>query len=372
LSLGMSYARRGDALPAWIHFGDWMFLVAFALELGARLSLEKAAFFLSSYRHWNAFDVILTVIQVVEVVGPTFNRISLARSLKIVKGLRSASILRHTKHFRSLRLIVSLAVWRPLIWGAMSLIFLTYTFSLFFAQLVTDWLIAEGHKTADPDLLVDLELYYGTFRHTMTSLFMAFTGGQLWAVLLRPLQRITPWCEPFFVVYILLTTFGMVKILGALFVDTVLFSSNRDRDIQMTDREQKDRELVHGLKQLLQSTDSRRSGRVSKDAVMQVLSKEENKKVLRDLGMDLDNVNALFKLLDVGQRNRIGIDEFCYGMLNMSADSHFARDSMLMFQSKRTMDKLDVLGHLIGNRLHKLEKLIVESSARARSGETQV
>jgi len=363
LSIGMSNAKKGHDLPGWMKFGNWIFLGAFASELAARLFLERIAFFLGENRNVNVFDFVLTVIQICEVLGLFYSRISLARVLKTIRFLQVTRTLRQMKSFRSLRLILSISVWRPLVWGAVSLIFYTFVFSLFFAQLVTDWLVAEGYKTADPALLADLEEYYGTLRKTMVSLFMAFTGGELWAVLWRPLQRVSPWCEPLFVFYILLTTCGMVKILGALFVDMVLFTSNRDHDIQMTEREQKDRELADGLKQLVQSADRQKTGRVSRDAVMRVLSKKENNKILKELGLELDMVKSLFALLDIEERNRVGIDELCYGMMNMSADSHFARNSMLMFQSKRTLDKLDFIARIVGNKFHKLEKLIIASSS---------
>lgn len=363
LSLASSFAKKGEELPTWMHIGNMGFLVAFVMELALRLSLEKKAFFIGRNRNWNALDFVLTVLQVIEVFELAFFRISLARIAKLFKVLRVLQLFK-MKQFRGLRLIVSIAVWRPLLWGTASLMFLTYAFSLFFAQIVTNWLIEEGHNTADPALLAELDHYYGTLRHTMVSLFMAFTGGELWGVLLRPLKEISPWCEPAFVIYILITTCGMMNILGALFVDMVLFTSNRDHDIQMTQREKRDRELVHELKELMQAKDHRKTGRVSREAVMAVVTNKENKKFLKELGVEVDNVKSLFKLLDVEERNRVSVDEFCYGMLNMSSDVHFARNSMLMFQSKRTLDKLDLVAQVVGNRLHKLEKLIIESSAR--------
>jgi len=358
LSVSLSRAHGGHELPGWIQLVNWVFLAIFSVELAVRLSLQKSAFFLGKSRKWNIIDSILTIIQVFEVLGLSVPRLSLARAVKLVILLKTTRSIRQSRALQSFRLIWSRSLWRPVMWGALSALFLTYLFSLLFAKLVTDWLLVERHETADPAHLVDLEDHYGTLYKTMVSLFMAFTGGQLWADLLRPLKRISFWCEPLFITYIVLTTGGLANILVAIFVEMARFTSQRDHDTQMTQREEKDRELIDGLKLVLQDADSRGTGRVSRDAVVKVLSEKENKKALKELGLELEKVCSIFTQLDA---ERIGIEELCHCLLNMSADSHFSQNSMLMFQSKRTLDKIDFIGQIIGNQLSKLEKLIVDS-----------
>merc|ERR1712012_1292040 len=67
---------------------------------------------------------------------------------------------------------------------------------------------------------------------TMLSLFQAVSGGLDWDVVVTPLMmHISVWLAPLFSLYMAFTLLAMMNVVTAVFVESVLESTKKDKDL---------------------------------------------------------------------------------------------------------------------------------------------
>mmetsp|Transcript_5549 Transcript_5549/g.10428 ORF Transcript_5549/g.10428 Transcript_5549/m.10428 type:complete len:154 (+) Transcript_5549:1-462(+) len=111
----------------------------------------------------------------------------------------------------------------------------------------------------------------------------------------------------------------------------------------MEDMVSHDKILVEELRPKLEEEQHNRNGKISKPGLKRVLKRKEVQDKLHKLKLDRNVILALFRLLDAEGRGKVLIDEVLYGMLHIKgspADLHLA---MVLFQSKRTLGRVDNL-----------------------------
>merc|ERR1712129_65007 len=155
-----------------------------------------------------------------------------------------------------------------------------------------------------------------------------------------------------------MTTCGMMNVLTGLYVTVVAKICNREHDFQVMKHAQRDKELIEEMQELLRSADKCKKGRLSREVILKVLHKPENNKLVRELGLELEVVKGLYKLLDVEERNRVGIDDFCQGLLHLTGSVNNVHMAMLMLQSKRTLVKLNHFETAMAAHFNRLENCI--------------
>merc|ERR1719291_1652928 len=84
-SVSLRSIQEGRSMPDAYRYLDIVFLILFVLELAARLLLERGAFFTGPHYRWNAFDSLLVVTSLLDVLLFTLN-LSFLRSLKAFRA----------------------------------------------------------------------------------------------------------------------------------------------------------------------------------------------------------------------------------------------------------------------------------------------
>mmetsp|Transcript_15283 Transcript_15283/g.29555 ORF Transcript_15283/g.29555 Transcript_15283/m.29555 type:complete len:647 (+) Transcript_15283:58-1998(+) len=356
LIVAMPSIRNGDHPPDWLYGGDLAFLAAFALELVMRLALEKKEFFTGPYKGWNAFDVVITVLQLLNLLDIII-RFSSLRLIKTLCILRASRLFRLARGLREARLIIEMATWKPLFWGVCLMFTLSYLIAVIIFEAVSHWLLHEGGVNGLRD--EELMQYYGSFIDTFYTLLLAVTHAGPAGSLLKPLGKINWWLQPLFLGYMITMNITVLNMISALYFEAVTHAGNFDKMFQVSDVAiQEERLIEEQLKSLLEAADRNKDGRISRKVMLRVLDKKDGAKVLRQLKLDVTTMRALFKLADAEECDSVHIEDLCAAVQHLKAGGSNVQQAMLLFQSRRLLSRIDKLGKNTESRFRGLRSLV--------------
>jgi len=346
--LCLAYARRREVAPSYLQMPDYVFLAAFILELLARIYIERRHFIFGPQRTWNIFDSIVIAVQLFEFAHGT--GVVVLRLLRFFRVLQLARILRTLQGLRPFKLMVSAAVWQPLLWGGLLLACLSYAFALLLSQQVADFIAADANSENTDDLLV----LYGSIPDTMVTLFMALSGGDAWRNLLLPLASISVWCRLIFLAYVFAAVFGAVQILAAVYVDGVILCSHVDRDAATAEKRHADLIVSSDLREFLYLADPCNNGTLSQQAFLNFINQQEGKQILEKLGVNAVRIAALYELLDVEDNGSVDVAQFLSGIGFLSGNPMTFHAAMASHQNRQMSTRIDLLAQRVDENFVRL------------------
>lgn len=295
-------------------YHEWVsrvFVILFTLELLLRMAAYGLYFFFDPFDNgWNIFDLIVVLTGICEAFFDTLN-LNFLRILRVLRLARVTRVIRFLRFFQGLRylLFMLVASGEMIYWSMVFLSFLIYIFAIIFMQGVNLYI--------DRDNLVlmrQVEVHYGSLSETMFTLMMAVTGGQPWEALLDPLYGVSDMMIPIFVTYIVISMFGVLNIVSAVFVEHARELKTRDREVavegQMRDSEAFGRELKYLYhKQGLHCVDDI----MTREEFKILLASSDVQMFLQLHNIDVMDAEELFNLLDPNMHDKIGVDEFVFG-----------------------------------------------------------
>lgn len=295
-----------------VNVASLSFTAIFLVELVMRLGAYK----LDSWRYpMLAFDIFLVVVSGADLVAagyfggvnPTAIRI-----LRVMKLLRMMRILRNIEWFQSLFLIVRsiMASYNALFWAFTLLLLLQTCVGMILSQGLQIYLEDE---TQDKKTRIRIFGYFGTFTRTMITLFEISLGN--WVPVARILiENVSEWFGLFFIFYSCTLCFAVVNVIRAVFIAETARIAAGDDEIAMMRKEQNKIILVQKLQDVFEELDDSGDGVVNQQEFDQLLTDTVMQKYLSTLDVDVNDMKALFKILDDGDGN-ISLDEFCKGVV---------------------------------------------------------
>jgi len=347
--IGLAYARRGEIASPYAHIPDYAFLLAFFLELLARLKIERRQFILGPQRKWNIFDSIVIAVQFFQYFHG-MRGVVVLRLLRFIRVLQLARILRTLKGLRPFKLMVSGTVWQPLLGGGLLLICLAYAFALLLSQQVADFIAADGNS----EIMDDLLALYGSVPDTMVTLFMAISGGDAWRNLLLPLDSISVWCRLLFLAYVFTTVFGVLQIVAAVYIDGVILFSHVDRDIATAEKRHAELGVFSALRELLHAADTNSNGKLSQQEFLDFIHQKEGKTILAKLGVDAARIATLYELLDFEETGRVDIGQFLNAIPFLSGNPETLHAAMTSHQNRQMSNRIDLLAKRVDENFVRL------------------
>jgi len=252
MDLYLEAASKGGDKPPWLWYVDNLIMLAFVVELLAKLWLQRLQFFTGDDRRWNIFDAVLVVSSIVDALV-IFADISFLRFLRMARAIRAIRVLKCLRFVKDLRLMITSIACSAscLFWAFVLLSCVLYLFAVFIMQGILYFL--EHHDAKVNEFVVQ---HYGTVLSTMTSLFMAISGGMDWYELVTPLHAFSEWYTCIYVFYMLFVLFGILNILTAIFVEGAHHLARLDRDVVMNEQMSNDASTINELKRVFQEFDA--------------------------------------------------------------------------------------------------------------------
>ncbi len=190
-----------DRYGPLLHALDRAVLTVFVVELAARMTVFRLAFFRDP---WSLFDLFVVGIALVPATGS----FSVLRALRILRVLRLVTAVPSLK-----RVVGGLVTALPGMGSILLLLLLIfYVFSVMAAKLF---------GATKPEL-------FGSFGAAAYTLFPVMTFDDWSAGIVKPLMDEHPWAWLFFVVFILLSTFMVLNLFIGVVVSALDEETARD------------------------------------------------------------------------------------------------------------------------------------------------
>lgn len=296
-----------------------LFTIIFVLEAIARACIWGLQYYRSAV---NFLDVTIVIISVLDLYvlpfcGVSLPNVTFLRLLRLVKLARVLRMVRVFSVFRHLRVLIhsitsSIAA---LMW---SMLFLALV------HLITSILITQSLQSFlnDPANDLDTRMFvydrFGTFFRSCITLFEMTLAPGSWAKIGRVLiYDVNALYVLFFSIYVPVVTFGITRVMTALFLRETFAAANSDKDMVLEEQIRAKKVQKENLQALFDKIDLDQTGRISLDELQKALKDPRSASWMHILDVDVYEVVQLFQLLDKEGDGAISLDEWCKGIMRL-------------------------------------------------------
>lgn len=335
--------------PSYFRISEIAFCVIFTLELTLRIIAYRSDLFYMPSWKWNVFDCFLVVMQVSEEVlavvaqlseqedgqdtTSNFGALRVLRVLRLVRIIRLVRVMHLIGELRILVVSIFNSL-RSLLWTLLLLFIIMYIVGVYFCQVVSDHLMANGD---DVQRVPELQDYYGSLPRAVTSLFQAIAGGISWRLIVRPLQEnISPWLVLPVCAYVAFAVLALLNIITGVFVENSMKSAKKDDDMLL---------LTQSRHLFLDHCND--DGEISWETFQDSLENPMMQNYFRAVDLSIDEAQLLFTLIDIDESGSLTPDEFVNGCLRLRGNSRALDLAVLMRELARTKVQLTAMGAAI-------------------------
>jgi len=339
-TLGQSDGFSSDAILDVLHILDTIFAFAFLGEWLLRLALVKCEFW-KEMANW--FDTALVFAGLADVVlawaiadgDATSRSLTMLRMMRVLKSMRAIRMVRSFRFFRGLRVLVKACqCFLPsLCWSMVLLGLLMSMGSLFLGNLLQDPIADEAMTLEDRQWLWSR---YGTaYRSTYTLFEITFAGN--WPISARPvLEKVSHAFVAFFVIYITVVVFAMLRVISAVFLKDTLDAAQNDAEQLVMDKMRTQSEYIQKLEEIFRAISCSKSSMITEERLIEIFENPKVAAYFQTLDLDVQESRALFHVLDNGD-GEISLDEFIDGVMRCKGPAR-AIDQVAMHADMRQLD----------------------------------
>eukprot|EP00746_Dinoflagellata_sp_MGD_P044424 gnl/MRDRNA2_/MRDRNA2_208398_c0_seq1.p1 gnl/MRDRNA2_/MRDRNA2_208398_c0~~gnl/MRDRNA2_/MRDRNA2_208398_c0_seq1.p1 ORF type:complete len:513 (+),score=89.28 gnl/MRDRNA2_/MRDRNA2_208398_c0_seq1:123-1541(+) len=319
---------------------DQVFTVAFLVELVLRLSVMRCTYF-RNFLNW--MDFIIVAISVLELFvlplfGESLPKMTFVRLLRIFKLVRVFRILRVLRLFGRLRSLLAAVVasmhsfgWSICLLGIVQLvasIFMTLSLQSFLRD-----------ESADEEKRKQVYVFFGTLSRACITLFemtlAVGTWGRVGRVVIFDINRNY---ALFFLGYMVLVSFALIRVIAAIFLKETLAAAAKDGDLLMAENNRHP-DFVKRIWMLFQNMTSSKKASMSLTELHESLMDTQNQLDLKGLGLHPHEVEGLFALMDDGD-DEITFAEFLTGSMRLK-NAHKGVDlATLLYENKKLLSRM--------------------------------
>merc|ERR1712008_99398 len=172
--------------------------------------------------------------------------------------------------------------------------------AIFLCQMLHDFIIDEHNDLATR---IWINRMYGSGHRAIYTVFeMTFSG--CWPNYVRPvIEDVSPFYAIFFVSYIAVIFFGLIRVISALFLKETLAQASHDTETMVWERQRNSQKLKGELEDLFDEADVTGDGSMALEELEALLSHPKVVLWLRELGIVAEDAHALFGILHDGDGN---------------------------------------------------------------------
>merc|ERR1712187_49949 len=147
--------------------------------------------------------------------------------------------------------------------------------------------------------------------------------------------------------------FGVLNVLNGIFVDAAMQASQSDRDTVIQAQLDEKDSMVNAVTNIFKQADTDGSGHITEEEFGELMLNDEVLAHLRAIGIDGNEAQGLFGLLDDDQSHSVSINEFITGCLRLKGGARAVDMVTLLFENKKQLRKL----HKIEEQLQELNRI---------------
>ncbi|CAK9027696.1 unnamed protein product [Durusdinium trenchii] len=344
------------------YIAEHVFTIIFVLELAWRVYWLRWRYFLEVLNVVDAFLAMYSFIYVyvLTMLLQSVN-LQLLRLLRLAKLVRAIRIMRTLRLFRGLRLLVHacFSFLPSLAWSMALLSLCILTAGLVIGNLLHEFILDE---TKEFEQRLWIWIHYGTaYRAIWTMYEMTFAGN--WPQSARPvLESVSHGYCVFFLLYITVIVFAVLRVITAIFVKETLEVASNDAELMVQERMRKKASYVKKLESIFKAMDDSGDGLLSEEEMSEWLLDERVQAYLESLDIDAAEGEALFRLL-ANDDGEITYQDFIAGILRCKGSAR-AIDQLILH------NEVERVGDQVANLAEALEKakVIPSSEKKKRVG----
>jgi len=273
---------------------------------------------------WNCLDFFIVLCAVVDtwimqfvIQGETtgLNMLLLIKTVRMVRLVRMVKLL---KVFRKLLILIEGIInsLQSMFWVCVLLLFVLYISSIFCVEMIrlSDYPATNVDKEAIEEEVLgswNSELYFGSVLRAMFSLLSVCLLTE-WSTIGRPVMFQQPLFFPFFLVFIVFMTLGLMNVIVGVIVENTMAATTKVEKEDLRRERDKKLEKISALRAMIYRVDTGGDG-VIDEAEMQVGM--ENDREMRALLKDVElphgfNPRDLLTMLDDDGSGHVNEDEF--------------------------------------------------------------
>lgn len=290
---------------------DATFTLLYVIEAVLRAIAFRWKFFESG---WNLLDMCVIVFSLADIIlvlktTSSDNALSIMPSIRMLRMLRIVRMVRLFRFFKQLWLLARgiMTSLKTVAWAWALIGIIIYIFALFFTRVFAP-------HTCDADADEELYEYFGSLPRSLFSVFQIITLEE-WAMLASTGARHEMWVAPFFILLMMLSTWGVMQVIVAVFVNNALEASLvRSKDLAKRAQEEQE-EACRRLCEVFCAADSDGNNVLSKAEFTNAMKDRGTVRQLISVGIDMDTAQALFDVLDIDGSETLDGAEFVEGVL---------------------------------------------------------
>lgn len=334
-----------------------VFCVIFLGEMLLRLHYQRLGYFKEL---WNLCDFFLVILAITDtwilslIIQSKEGNLRALSTLRVIRMMRLARLIRLLRSFKELWLIVNglIESMKTLFWVSLLLVLVLYVCGIFLTMHVgkNDLIYMEYKKLSGG---WDYQVYFGTVPASMYTLFQMVTLENWADGVARHVVSNQPMMALFFLVFLLLTTFGLLNlVVGVIVENTLTAAANNEEKIKRQQEKDRARTLEY-LREIFELADEDKSGTLELEEFRNALEDPEVLKKLRMVDLPVQEAEALFMVLDADGSGSLSVDEFIGGCLRLKGNAK-SKDLLAVQISVESMAK----------RIDNLEELLTENERK--------
>eukprot|EP00930_Biecheleria_cincta_P029945 TRINITY_DN20777_c0_g2_i1.p1 TRINITY_DN20777_c0_g2~~TRINITY_DN20777_c0_g2_i1.p1 ORF type:complete len:616 (-),score=112.55 TRINITY_DN20777_c0_g2_i1:236-2083(-) len=355
------------------HTGDWglgsgrvfeysedIFLAIYMIEILARIFVVRRRYMLVDGKiQWhNILDAAVVGSSILDryimpIVSSDAANLSLTRMFRMLRLSRTLRIMRVMTLFSPLRVLAAtfVASIGALFWSLILLLILNIVGGLILCQSLHSFVV---DATQDFEDRLWVNRFYGNAAKSIYTMFEVTNSGG-WPNYARPLiEKVSGWYASFYMLYVSLVIFAIIRIISALFLKETLAAAQADAAFAVQETAKHKEKYKEKLHDIFREADVSGDGVITREEFEDAL---ENPVVLSYFGLleiEIHEVEPLFDLLDDGD-GQVTISEFCNGIMRLKGQARaldvisIMHDANIIISQCREMKtSLGMLEHKFG------------------------
>jgi hypothetical protein len=301
------------------------------------------------------------------------------RLFRLLRIFRAARAIRLFQYLRQLRLmlysVVSCIV--SMFWACVLLVIIIGLYALYLEDTSLAYLretyveVKGGDKGYKDDLefvTKSLGDNWNGMSYAVCSLIYSISGGADWGDLAEPFWTIKGGSGCSYMVFVILTIFGLLNILVGIFVQEAEELSKWDKDFVVDGFINKKKEKEKDISELFDTMDTEANGVLSLKELGDALENDAIVAQFAHLEVEVEKVGVLFHVLDVDGNGSITREEFIAGLAKLHGHANATDVADLLIEEQKMNTKLDQLKDGICQKMDTMMDKIMGPDGPASHG----
>ena len=274
---------------------------------------------------WNSADLVLVTLSVISTwILPFTSRGSatdlyvLSSTIRLLRILTVGRLIRLLIGFPDLWSIISgfVEAVKTLFWVSLFLLFIIYIAAVFVTVE-----IGQNPELYDSYRYVsggwDYKEYFGTVGKSMLTLFQILTLDDWSGGIARHVMSNQPAMSIFFILFILLTSFGIMNVITGIIVERTLATAKQNQERFQRNQERERSRVLSHLREIFEFADKDGNGSLTVEEFRTAIRQPDVERKLRLIELPVADAEELFTILDHDGSGELSVDEFIGGCVRL-------------------------------------------------------